>query len=98
MRPPRDGAARSLGPNPQEAGDTHTNANGTARSTASPTRSITQARRLAASAAFLADDVATLAAQSGRAPHAHAAVHLLDTAQCAWLAAEALAESEGVRS
>jgi hypothetical protein len=46
-------------------------------------------------AAFLAFDLATLAARTGRAHDACAATHLSEAAHHAWLAAEVLAESAG---
>jgi hypothetical protein len=54
--------------------------------------SITRAEALVDFAALLADDLATLAAQSGRAHDACAATHLSQAAHHAWRAAEALCE------
>jgi hypothetical protein len=54
---------------------------------------IARAQHVVDRAALLALDVASIAAESGRGDHAKAALHLLDTAHYAWLAAEVLAEA-----
>jgi hypothetical protein len=58
-------------------------------------RIVRRAERLVDLAATLALDLATVAAASGRAPHARAVVYALDSAHAAWRTAEALDESEG---
>jgi hypothetical protein len=54
--------------------------------------SISRVERLVNLTAVLALDLAAIAAQSGHAHHASAALHLRDATSAAWLAAETLAE------
>jgi len=62
------------------------------RQTPSPTstRIIRRAQRLVDMAATLAFDLAAVAAASGRAPHARAVVHALDSAHAAWRTADTI--------
>jgi hypothetical protein len=69
-----------------------TGSNGQGGKDGGNTLSITRVVALVDFAALLADDLATLAAQSGRAHDACAATHLSQAAHHAWRAAEALAE------
>jgi hypothetical protein len=89
MNSPGNDAARRPGPDNQAAGGTRETK--TKQQTLT-IHSIQCAQRIVDSAALLALDLATLAAEGGRAHHARAALHLRDATAAAWLAAEALAE------
>ncbi len=58
----------------------------------SPARIIHRAQAVVDSAASLALDLAAVAAESGRAHHARAALAMLESAHFSWIAAETLCE------
>jgi hypothetical protein len=89
MRARRHAAARSPGTDFQAAGGTREHRQQTRHTTI---HTIQRAQRLVDLAALLSLDLATLAAEGGRAQHAKAALHLRDATYSAWLAAESLCE------
>src|SRR5258706_778652 len=93
MNCPRNGKGRSpaRAPSTRANGSPRRMAVQADRTRSTPSvRSIARAQRLVDNAALLALDLAAVAAESGRAHHARAALAMLESAHFGWIAAEAL--------